>query len=83
METTRQCPVTGDRCQSALCTTQPSCEVKAEEIVWMAPDEMTEAIEKAAVELNLDPELFGDFVYENAMGAGSAGELHTDSPSPF
>ncbi|MBI5620227.1 hypothetical protein HY949_00435 [Candidatus Gottesmanbacteria bacterium] len=82
-ELLQQCPVTGDLCFNIVCLDKPDCKEEANRILWLEPDEMEAEIRIAADRLGLDQELFAEFVYDEGLGAGSAGELHTDKPSPF
>ena len=79
--------MTGDACDNEACGLKPGCDAKAEEILWLDPGEMEEAIHAAATELGFttaeDKKLFADFVYDKALGAGASGNLGTDVQSPF
>ena len=78
-----ECPINGGICKNALCASGPGCEAEANRILNLDTDEMEEAINSAAAELGLDKDLFAEFVYDMAFGAGSSMNLNTDGDSPF
>ncbi len=66
-----ECPVDGGYCDKKLCSNGPGCTAEADRILNLPPEEMEAAIQCAAVELKLDPELFAQYLHGLAFGTGS------------
>ncbi len=80
-----QCPVTGERCDGKGCEPVAlRCETEADRILNLDPNAYAAETIKVAAQLEIEHELYAQFVYDRAFGPGSSMTLGTEgNDNPF